>query len=301
MFSDDDGYFPHGESMLRRVMEQKCVGLLYGQRALCIGALKPLNFVGTVEHSRHRDAPFKRLARTGASFERIYFGSREEADKVLRAVAGMHGRVHGTLYHDAGPHYPAGTRYDALDPELMLWTVANMVDSAAWFFERLVRPLRPAEAEAFWQDWVRFGELFGLSRADVPGSWGEFRAWFAAQLAGEDLYLTDGARYMGYMSAFEIPLPASRQLAKRVHDALMLYSLPPRVRELYGLRLSRGDERLARRVITAHRWVRPLVPARVARGTCVPEFELVAATEQRRIELGRWTPRIDDERFGVAA
>ncbi len=43
----DDGYFPRGSSMLRRVMEQKAVGLLYGQRALCIGALKPLNYVGT--------------------------------------------------------------------------------------------------------------------------------------------------------------------------------------------------------------------------------------------------------------
>ena len=60
--------------MLREVMGERCVGLLYGQRALCIGALKPLNFVGTYVHSHHVDTPFKRLAHTGEMFERIYFG-----------------------------------------------------------------------------------------------------------------------------------------------------------------------------------------------------------------------------------
>jgi uncharacterized protein (DUF2236 family) len=298
MFSD--GYFPRGESMLRTVMEEKCVGLFYGQRALCIGALKPLNFVGTIEHSHHRATPFKRLAHTGEMFEHIYFGTKAEADRTLKAVAGMHRRVAGVLPEDAGPHYPAGTPYDAMHPELMLWTVANMVDSAAWFYERLVRPMDADEAEAFWDDWVRFGELFGLPRKHVPESWSDFCAWFADQLAGDDLYLTDGAHYMGYMSAFEIPLPATRQMAKRLHDALMLYSMPERVREMYGLRLTDRDRSVAERMIGVHRRLRPLVPGRIARGSCVPEFKMVAATEQRRIEEGRWTPSVS-ERFRVAA
>jgi uncharacterized protein (DUF2236 family) len=289
MFSD--GYFPRGQSMLRRVMEEKCVGLMYGQRALCIGALKPLNFVGTIEHSHHRATPFKRLAHTGAMFERVYFGTKAEADATLKAVAGMHRRVTGVLPEDAGPH-SAGTPYDAMDPELMLWTVANIVDSAAWFYEQLVRPLAPDEAEAFWQDWVLFGELFGLPRERVPDSWPAFRAWFAGELAGDDLHLTDEAHYMGYMSAFEIPLPASRQMPKRLHDALMLYSLPERVRELYGLRLTDRDRQMAERMIAVHRRVRPLMPGRVALGSCIPEFEMVAATERRRIEEGRWTPAV---------
>jgi len=299
MFSD--GYFPRGESVLRHVMEQKCVGLFYGQRALCIGALKPLNYVGTIENSHHRATPFKRLAHTGAMFERVYFGTRAEADATLNAVAGMHRRVNGELPRDAGPHYPAGTPYDAMDPQLMLWTVANMVDSAAWFYERLVRPFRGDEAERFWRDWVLFGQLFGLDREHAPSSWGDFQAWFADQLAGEDLYLTGSAHYMGYMSAFEIPLPASRQMAKRLHDALMLYSLPERVRELYGLRLTAADVRIAERMIVTHRRLRSFIPGRFAVGSCIPEFEMVAATERKRIALGRWTPRVEDERFGVAA
>jgi uncharacterized protein (DUF2236 family) len=294
--NSDDGYFPRGESMLRRVMEERCVGTLYGQRALCIGALKPLNYVGTTEHSHHLATPFKRFARTATMFEQVYFGSVAEADATLAAVAGMHRRVSGQLPEDAGSHYPAGTPYDALDPTLMLWTMGNLADSSAWFYERLVKPLNTDEGEALWRDWMRFGELFGLPRAHMPASYPAFRAWFDRQLAGDDLYLSPEARYMGYVTAFEIPLPANRQTYKRLHDAVMLYSLPSRVRDLYGLRLSAATERTARGVIAAHRRLRPLMPARIAIGSCVGSFKLVARTERQRIADGRPTPNLVQRR-----
>ena len=63
-----DGYFPRGESVLRQVQEERLVGLFYGQRALCIGALAPLNYVGTSEHTRAKLTPFKRLVHTGNAF-----------------------------------------------------------------------------------------------------------------------------------------------------------------------------------------------------------------------------------------
>ena len=47
---------------------------------------------------------------------------------------------------------------------------------------------------------------------------------------------------MGYASAFAIPMPASRQLGKRIHDLILLCSLPERVRELYGLRCTALQE-----------------------------------------------------------
>ncbi len=98
-----DGYFPRGESMLRRVHEEKAVGLLYGQRALCVGAVKPLNYVGTSRHTRNKSTPFRRLSHTGEMFEAVFFGSRAEADRVLQAVRHMHERVIGELPEDAGP------------------------------------------------------------------------------------------------------------------------------------------------------------------------------------------------------
>ena len=65
------GYFPRGRSQLRRVHSERLVGLFYGQRALCIGAVKPLNYVGTSEHSYVKLTPFRRLVHTGNAFETI--------------------------------------------------------------------------------------------------------------------------------------------------------------------------------------------------------------------------------------
>src|SRR5438132_13966518 len=81
--TSSEGYFPRGRSMLRQIHEERLVGLFYGQRALCIGALAPLNYVGTSQHSYAKLTPFKRLVHTGNAFEKIYFGTQEDADKVL--------------------------------------------------------------------------------------------------------------------------------------------------------------------------------------------------------------------------
>jgi uncharacterized protein (DUF2236 family) len=288
----DDGYFPRGRSLLRRVHEQKAVGLMYGQRALCIGAVKPLNYVGTSEHTHNKLSPFRRITHTGAMFEAVFFGTHSEADRVLEAVHKMHGHVVGTLPEDAGPHYPAGTPYSALDPALMVWTVAVIADSAEWFYEHLVRPLEDSEREALWQDYIRFAELFETPREAMPPTYSDFRAWYEEQLAGPDLFLTEEARYIGHATAFQIPMSSSRQPAKRIHDLVMLGSLPPRVRELYGLRYTSAQATACAAAMTAARMLRPLMPGPLRRGSCIPEFEQVAAVERRRIERGQPTPQI---------
>ena len=290
--SIDPGYFPRGRSILRMVHEQKAVGLLYGQRALCIGAVKPLNYVGTSAHTANKRTPFRRITHTATMFENVFCGTCAEADEVIAMVDRMHQRVLGTLPADAGPHYPAGTPYSAFDPELMLWTVAVIADSAQWFYERLVRRLSDAEREALWQDYIRFGELFKLPADAMPATYGSYRAWYAEQLAGDDLYLTEEARYMGYASAFAIPMRPPDLPAKRIHDLLMLGSLPPRVRELYGLRFSSAQRAACRVAFAAARLARSVAPRRLTRGSCIPEFEMVAAIERRRIERGEPTPQL---------
>lgn len=289
----DDGYFPRGSSILRTVHEEKAVGLLYGQRALCIGAVKPLNYVGTSTHSRNRSTPFRRLIHTGLMFEAVFFGTRAQADRVLGAVTRMHESVVGVLPQDAGPYYPAGTPYSAVDPELMLWTVAVLADSAQWFYERLVHPLSDLQREALWQDYLRFGELFGMPREAAPATHAAFAAWYEQQLAGEDLHLTEEARYMGRVSALEIPMPATHRPAKWVHDAVMLGSLPARVRELYGLRWTARDAALCAFGLRTWSAMRRALPSSLTRGSCARELGLVASTERRRIERGLPTPQLE--------
>jgi uncharacterized protein (DUF2236 family) len=277
--------------MLRRVHEEHLVGLLYGQRALCIGALAPLNYVGTSEHSYAKLTPFKRLAHTGKAFELIFFGTRAQADRVLSYVDRLHGQVNGTLSEDAGP-FPAGTDYSAFDPGLMLWTVAVMADSAQCFYELLVRQLSDGEREQLWQDYIRFAELFGMPREAAPATWEEFRAYYRDRLASEEMFLTDEARYVGRATAFEIPMPRLQQPGKRVHDLLMLGSLPRRVRELYGLEFTQRHALAFDAAVRAVRTARRLTPAPLARGWNTRSFNGVARTERWRIEHGKPTPQV---------
>jgi uncharacterized protein (DUF2236 family) len=292
VFADSaDGYFPRGSSILRRVHEERLVGLFYGQRALCIGALKPVNYVGTSEHTHAKLTPFKRLVHTGNAFEKVYFGSRAEADRVLKYVGRMHDKVNGTMPEDAGVT-PAGTPYSAYDPELMLWTVAVIADSAQCFYELFVRRLSDDEREALWQDYIRFAELFGMPRDAAPQSYPEFRSYWRTMLASDEMFLTDEARYIGYATAFEIPLPRRNQPGKRVHDLIMLGSLPPRVRQLYGLRYSDRQASAFTATVAALRAGRRLIPGPLARGYNTRSFELVAKTERWRVANGRPTPQI---------
>lgn len=279
---EDRGYFPRGESVLRRVQGERAVGLTYGQRALLVGALDPRNFVGTIESSRYRDRPFKRLAATGKMFETVFFGTRAEADRVLTAVERMHGEVHGELHQRAGP-YPAGTPYSAFDPELMLWTIAVAADSAACLYGLLVRRMGPGELDRFWADWVRFGELFGMPREVAPASWPAFRRWFDDRLAGPELHLTDEAKRVGLTVCFHIPVPGLQAPAMEVHNLIMLGSLPEPVRAHYGLSWSRAQELAFRAAAAAIRASRPLSPRAIARGRNATSFDTVARTEASRM------------------
>jgi uncharacterized protein (DUF2236 family) len=268
------------------VHEERAVGLMYGQRALMIGALKPLNFVGTMAHTGAGERWFRRLAHTGAAFETVFFEGTEEADRVLANVRRMHERVRGELPEDAGIT-PAGTSYSAFDPELMLWTVAVTADSALCFYELLVGDLDGDERERLWQDYVRFGELFGMPREVAPSSYGEFREWWAEQLAGSDLHLTPLAARMGVAIAFEIPLPRAYGPMQRLHNLIMLGGLPPRVRELYGLGWNRAQARAYRAAVRGLRGLRPVTPRALRRGGNVDAFRLVARTERRLLARGR--------------
>jgi uncharacterized protein (DUF2236 family) len=281
----DLGYFPSGTSVLRRVQGERAVGLLYGQRSLIIGALDARNYVGTAEHSRYRDLPFKRLAATAKMFETIFFGTKADADKVLAVVERMHAKVEGELAEDAGV-YPKGTTYRAFDPELMLWTIAVAADSGAYFYEQLVRPMSAGEKNRYWADWVRFGGLFGMPPEVAPIGWSAFRSYFDGRLAGDEMHLTEEARLTGFGVAFRIPFGAKGLVAREPHNLIILGSLPPVVRELYGLPWNRRQELAYRAACRGLRASRPLSPRRIARGRNAVHYDNVAKAEGKLTKQG---------------
>src|SRR5436190_6277911 len=122
-----DGYFT-GDSMLRRVNRERVLALA-GPRALLMQAAHPLAVAGLLAHSDALDDPYERLARTARVLSTIGYGSKPDADRAAARVRRMHRRVRGAIKDPVGP-YPAGTRYRADDPELLLWVLFTLVDSA---------------------------------------------------------------------------------------------------------------------------------------------------------------------------
>lgn len=287
--ADSGYYFPPGRSIGRMVHGERSVGLLYGQRALLIGALEPLTYTGTMLSTRAADRPFQRLARTAKIQETILLGTREEADKALAVVNKLHERVKGTLSEAAGAH-PAGTAYSAFDPELMLWTLAVIADSGRAMYEAMVRPLSEDELEGLWQDYVRFGELFGLPRSEVPGSHREFKAWFDGMVSSPEMAPTPHGLEMAPLVAFKQPVPRAAQGNIVAQNHIIKGTLPPRVREIFGIRWSRAHERSFRAMTATHRRTRRFFPHKMRRGRNDVFFDVVSETERRR--GGTRTPQL---------
>src|SRR4051812_22127122 len=134
------------DSMLRRVNRERVLALA-GPRALLMQAAHPLAVAGLLAHSSALEEPYERLARTARVLNTIGFGTEAEADRLTAHVRAMHRRVRGTLPQTVGP-YPAGTPYRADDPELLLWVLFTLVDSATLVYRRYVGGLGRRGGEA---------------------------------------------------------------------------------------------------------------------------------------------------------
>jgi uncharacterized protein (DUF2236 family) len=275
--------------MARRVHGERSVGLLYGQRALLIGALEPLTYTGTMISTSAGDRPFTRLARTAKIQETVFLGTKAEADKALAVVHRLHERVEGELPEAAGPH-PAGSAYSAFDPELMLWTLAVIADSGRAMYEAMAGELSVREREALWQDYVRFGELFGLPREAVPPTYPDFQSWFADKLASPDLHATEHALAMAPLVAFRQPVPRGARLNLETQNLVIKGTLPGRVRQIFGIRWTNAHEAAFRSITAAHRRARRAMPRPMRRGRNDYFFDVVTQAEHRR--GGTPTPRI---------
>jgi uncharacterized protein (DUF2236 family) len=226
-----DGYFDDS-SMLRRVHRERVLALS-GQRALLMQAAHPLAVFGLLAHTSALDDPYERLARTAEVMGAIAFGSRARADRMTRRVRAMHRSVHGSLEHAVGP-YPAGTPYRADDPELLLWVLFTLVDSALVVYSTYVRPLSREQEAALWSDYRVIGRLFGLADNDMPASIEQLDGYRQEMLDGDRLLVTDWARERARQIVLSPPVPLLARPLLESANFVTIALLPDRIREQYG-------------------------------------------------------------------
>ncbi len=243
-----DGFFPT-DSMVRRLHGERVV-LFSGVRALLMQACDPLAVVGFQRHSIIFDDPRTRLLRTDERMSRIYFGTRAEAQRTGRAVRAMHARVEGVTDEDYGP-IPAGTRYAASDPVLGLWVLASLADSALVYHERIFGSLDRDDAERYWAEYRRVGELLGLPDGSMPRTRADLRDYVDGRLTDGSLWISPERREAAKEMVLSPPpfKPLLRVAITPVHETIKLISigmLPAEIRRLLGFSWDPARETLLR-------------------------------------------------------
>src|SRR2546423_12892396 len=142
------------DSITRRVNRENVL-MLGGGRALLMQLAHPKVAAGVDEHSDFRTRPMYRLRRTVRLTMAIVFGDRETAMAAARRVNQVHAHV-------------IGPEYRALDPELLLWVHATLVDTALVTYETFVRRLSAQEQESFIQEVEDRDDILGHPPPPFP-------------------------------------------------------------------------------------------------------------------------------------
>jgi uncharacterized protein (DUF2236 family) len=226
-----DGYFTD-DSMLRRVVGERAM-ILAGPRTLLMQAAHPLAVSGLLAHSSALDEPYERLRRTAEIMSTIGFGTREDADRVSAMVRAMHKRVSGRLAADAGP-FPKGTPYRADQPDLLMWVLFTLVDSALLVYPIYVAPLDREEQAALWDDYKIIGRHFGLTDADMPDTLEDLDDYRREMYESGTLVVSDWARRRGREIVLEPPLPLVARPLLEMVNFITVALLPEPIRSQFG-------------------------------------------------------------------
>jgi uncharacterized protein (DUF2236 family) len=264
----DAGLFGPGSVTWR--VNREGVLLVGGGAALVLQVAHPLVAAGVAEHSNYREDPWGRLYRTLDLTTKIVFGSTEVAEEASAQIKHVHGRVKGVTKEDGG-RYPAGTKYDARDPELLMWVHATLVRTSLDVYGRYVGPLPIAERRAYYEEQKLLGEQFGIPRDRQPDDLAAFEDYFREMLESDRLAVTDALRdVVDATLRPELPF-----LMRPVVEGLNLATvalLPERLRRELGVPWTRNRQRIfeASRVVMSAalpvlpRVMREFPPARSA-------------------------------------
>ena len=227
----------YAESSITRRVNRENILLLGGGRALLMQLAHPMVAAGVDDHSDFRTHPIRRLRRTVHMTMAIVFGDRETALAAARAVNHAHARVKGPDYR-------------ALDPELLLWVHATLVDSALVTYETFVQRLTHSEREDFYQESKLLGELLGIPSDRFPPTLPDFDRYVESMLASGPVQVSSRAKDLARL----VLRPRLRLLPGPVmipFEVVTAGLLPPPLRESYGLTWGRAQQRAFKLAVAA--------------------------------------------------
>ena len=249
---NDHGYF--GPDSISWEINQEMTVLFGGARALLMHAAHPLVAAGARQTSMYQRDPWARLIRTLQLQSTMTFGTRAESDEAAERINKLHYKV-------SGLDSVTGERYDAIDPDLLLWVHACLEVSSLYFFERTVRPLSTQERDRYHQENLVAADLMLLPRQRVPADYAGTEAYVAAVIATGRLQMTDVAENVADIIR-RGPVPTIIKPLWSFIRFAAFGTLPPELRRLYGVKWSPGRQRWLDINLKLLGIVRPFLPER---------------------------------------
>jgi uncharacterized protein (DUF2236 family) len=229
----------------------EAVLLLGGGRALILQVAHPKVAAGVAAFSDYRSDPWRRLYRTIDTTLAIVFGDAEQSRAASERLRRVHQRVAGR----DDTHEP----YRALDPELLLWVHATLIDTSLTIYERYVAPLTAAERRAYYGEMKALGEAYSIPPGTMPARYSDFRRYLAAMLS-DGLRITPTTRDVAD-SVMRPPVPRLAWPAVELVRLVTAGTLPPRLRGELELEWGPGRDRALAASQGAVRRLLPLLPA----------------------------------------
>jgi uncharacterized protein (DUF2236 family) len=210
-----------------------------GIRALLLQSLHPVAMLGVSQHSGFRGDPWGRLQRTSRFLATTTYGTIPDAERSIRIVRAIHGRVRGTT--------PAGQEYRADDPHLLGWIHVAEVDSFLTAYQVFgSAPLTAAEADAYVRQSGAIAERLGV--VDPPQTVAEIDRLIADYRP--ELGLTPAASEAAELLLKDPPLAGPPKLGYAVLAAGAVSVLPPWARATLRLPTLPATDRLIARPLT---------------------------------------------------
>jgi uncharacterized protein (DUF2236 family) len=264
----DLGYF--GPGSVSWQVHREVTVLFGGARAVLMQAAHPLVIAGARATGFYERNPWKRLQRTLILTYTITFGTKAEAQAAADRINDVHARI-------SGVDPVTGLAYDALDPELLLYVHACLVDSALLFEELTVGRLDDQGRQRFHEEQMLAAEMVRIPREIVPPTVAGLRAWMRHVEDSGILQVTDSARSVADLFVHPPADAEWRPILKGV-SRLAFATLPAAMREQYGFQVGTGKRAAMAATFAATRALRPLLP---------PKFRYIAPYQEwRRRERG---------------
>jgi uncharacterized protein (DUF2236 family) len=235
--------------------------ILAWPRAILMQLAHPLVAAGVADHSTFRAGPVtaaRRLHHTIRAMLSLVFGDEVAQSRTIAAIRAIHRRVNGQLRTSVGP-YPAGTRYSAEDPALLLWVHITLLDSIVLAHDLFIRPLSDAERDEYVAQAAGVAIALGARDDEVPRTWASLTQTMNAAIRSGQIAVGPDARELE-RAITRLPWPILTFPFAHGLRLLTYGQMPADVRAQYGYRWQRRDDRRCANLVLLVKSTRFITP-----------------------------------------